>query len=220
MADQPKANEEDERESGEPGGGAGRKDYVEPSGVHPMSGPHFAGDAPAIWPASWGQGKRGAEGYEDHGESELNFARVTPEKCRDIMTKDPVFCQASDSAGIAAKLMLKHDIGCLPVVDELHHLRVIGIVTDRDLAMKIVAAGRSARKSAVRDVMSAPVISCSPDDAYPVALDLMERYRIKRVPAVDDQGRVVGMISQADIVLRIPETGRIEKVVRSIDQPN
>ena len=85
----------DKRESGRPGGGTGRKDKVGPSGVYRMSGPHPPGAAPLVWPGMWGQGKRGAAGYEDHGESELNVRRVTPEKCRGIMTKDPVFRQAA-----------------------------------------------------------------------------------------------------------------------------
>jgi CBS domain-containing protein len=212
--------ESKKRESGLPGGGAGRKDKVGPSGVYPMSGPHPPGDAPAVWPGSWGQGKRGAAGYEDHGESALNIRSVVPEKCRDIMTKDPVFCQASDSAAIAAKLMKTHNIGVLPVVGSLHAGKLVGIVTDRDLAIKVVAAGRDPKATTVHEVMSRPVVTCSPDDGYEKALDLMERHRIKRIPEVDKSGRVVGMISQADVALRVPDEKKTAEVVKSIAQPN
>ena len=129
-----------------------------------MSGPHPAGDAPLVWPGAWGQGKRGAAGYEDHGESELNLRRVKPAICRDIMTKDPVFCQASDTAIIAAELMKKHNIGALPVIGNLRGKKLVGIVTDRDLAMKIVAEAHDSQTITVDQIMSRPVVTCSPDD--------------------------------------------------------
>jgi len=200
--------------------GNGRKDRVGRSGVYPISGPLPAGPAPIVPAASWGQGKRGAAGYEDHGESELFIPRVIPEKCRDIMTKDPVFCQAGDSVVIAAKLMLRHDIGALPVVGALQERKLVGMVTDRDLAMKVIAAGRDPAKTTVHEVMSTNVVSCSPDDPYEKALELMEGHRIKRLPAVDRYGHVVGIISEADIALRIPDEKKIEEFVRSVDQPN
>jgi len=185
-----------------------------------MSGIHPAGDAPIVWPAAWGQGQRGAAGYEDHGESELNISRVVPEKCRDIMTKDPAFCQASDSATIAAKLMKKHDIGVLPVVANLHGAKLIGIITDRDLALKVVAQSRNAQSTTVDQIMSHPVVTCSPDDDCGKVLNLMEQHQLKRIPAVDNSGRVVGMISQADVALRIPDEAKTAKLVRSIAQPH
>ena len=206
-------------ETGLPGAGAGRKDKVGRSGVYPMSGPHPLGDAPLVWPGTWGQGARGPAGYEDHGESELNLARVVPQKCRDIMTKDPVFCQASDTATIAAKLMQKHDIGALPVVGNLRGGKLVGIVTDRDLAMKVVATGSDPHKVTVDDVMSRPVVTCSPDDDYQQALELMERNQIKRIPAIDASGHVVGMISLADVALRIPDETKTAEVVRGVAQP-
>src|SRR5437773_619862 len=99
-------NQADKRESGLPGGGAGRKDEVGGSGVYPVSGPHPAGEAPVVKQAGWGQGKRGATGYEDHGESEIIIQHTAPEKCCDIMTKNPVCCLPSDSAASAARLMM------------------------------------------------------------------------------------------------------------------
>lgn len=206
-----------DRESGQPGGGAGRRDEVGSSGVYPMSGPHPAGDVPVVWPASWGQGKRGSAGYEDHGESELNILPVAPEKCRDIMTKDPVLCQAGDSAVVAAKLMQDHNIGALPVVGDLRKL--VGIITDRDLAMRVVASGRNPQTITVQEIMSQPVVTCSPDDEYQKAVELMERHQIKRIPEVDNAGQVVGIISQADVALWILDEKKIAEVVKSIAQP-
>jgi|GEM_PF-469547 len=215
-----KSGKNDTRESGRPGGGAGRKDRVGPSGVYPMSGPHPPGDAPMVWPGGWGQGKRGAAGYEDHGESELMIARVHPERCRDIMTKDPVFCQATDTAVIAAKLMKRHNIGALPVIDNLRSRKLVGIVTDRDLAMRVVAESRNPESVTVDAVMSRSPVTCSPDDEYQKALDLMEKHQVRRIPAVDRNGRVVGMISEADVALRVADAPKTAEVVSSICQPS
>src|SRR5436190_11755015 len=94
------------RESGLPGGGAGRRDErLGRSGVYSASEPHPPGDARIVTPGSWGQGARGAAGYADHGESELNLAEVKPEKCRDLMTKDPVCCLPGESLVQAAERM-------------------------------------------------------------------------------------------------------------------
>lgn len=202
-----------ERKSTQPG----RTDVVGSSGVYPMSGPHPKGEAPLVWPASWGQGERGAAGYEDHGESELSISLIMPGKCRDFMTKDPVICQSSDSSVVAAKLMQEHNIGALPVVGDKH--QVVGIITDRDLAMRVVAQGRAPETTAVKDIMSHPVVICSPDDEWQKAIELMERYQIKRIPVIDNAGEAVGIISQADVALRIPEDKTIAEAMRAIAQP-
>ena len=107
-----------------------------------MFGPHPSGNAPIVTPGSWGQGQRGAAGYEDHGESELNIPRVTPEKFRDIMTKDPVCCLSSDPVSAAAELMREHDVGVLPVVMSQSDKKMVGIITDRDLVVRLVAGER------------------------------------------------------------------------------
>lgn len=184
-----------------------------------MSGPHPPGNAPLVWPGSWGQGKRGAAGYEDHGDSELSASRVVPEKCRDLMTKDPAFCQASDIVSIPAKLMKTHNIGFVPVVGTLRSGKLVGIVTDRDLALRVLASGCDPKRTTVSEIMSSPVVTCSPDDNYHIALDLMERHQLKRIVAVDKSGRAVGVISQADVALRIPDQGETTEVFRSIAQP-
>ena len=196
-----------------------RIDRVGRSGVYPMSGPRAPAGAEMVWPGSWGQGKRGAAGYEDHGESELIMSRVIPEKCRDIMTKDPAFCQARDTVALAAKLMKKHNIGVLPVVGSLPGAKLVGIVTDRDIAMRAIAADLDPKTTTVHDIMSKPVVTCSPDDSYVVALDLMEKHQIKRIPAIDISGRVVGMISEADVALRVPDHEKIAEVINAVAQP-
>jgi CBS domain-containing protein len=136
------------------------------------------------------------------------------------MTKDPVFCQASDTALIAAKLMRRHNIGALPVVGNLRGRKLVGIVTDRDLAMRVVAAARDSSTVSLNQIMSSPVVTCSPDERYENALDLMERHQVKRVPAVDKLGRVVGMISEADVALRVGDARKTAELAASLCQPS
>jgi CBS domain-containing protein len=211
-------DKEKQRESGLPGGGAGRRDEVGGSGVYPMSGPHPSGDAPIVSEPCWGQGSRGVAGYDDHGDSELTIERVTPEKCREVMTKDPVCCLPSDSGQKVAQLMMEHDVGIIPVVETEPGKRLLGVVTDRDLTLKIVCEGREPG-TRVEELMTLPVLSCSPDDDYQQALEVMELRQIRRIPALDESGRVVGMIAQADIALRIRDKSKTAEVVEQISKP-
>jgi CBS domain-containing protein len=215
----PKDDRKKKRESGLPGGGAGRKDEVGGSGVYPMSGPHPAGDAPLVDQAGWGQGKRGAAGFEDHGESEITIQQVTPERVHDVMTKDPVCCILSDSTAKAAQLMMEHDTGMIPVVVNKRDKRLAGVITDRDLALTVVADSCDPARTSVESVMSRPAIVCSPDDPYDHVIQTMERNKIRRVPVVDRTGRVVGVVSQADIALRVRDRKQTAEVVQEISRP-
>jgi len=210
---------ETQREAGLPGGGKGRKDEVGRSGVYPISGPHPSGDAAIVTPAAWGQGERGAAGYQDHGESELIVSRVTPEKCRDIMTKDPVCCLSSDTVSTAAQLMKKSDIGIVPIVLSQTNKILVGIITDRDIAVKVVSEGRDPQKVTVDQVMTRPLVVCSPDDDYQKAIHLMERHQLRRIPQVDNSGRVVGIISQSDIALRVHDGVTTAELLTEISRP-
>lgn len=212
-------NHQDKRESGLPGGGAGRKDEVGGSGVYPMSGPHPVGDAPLVGQAGWGQGERGAAGYEDHGESGGVIQSVTPERCRDIMTKDPACCLPTDSTAKAAQEMREYDIGILPVVTSMQDKDLVGVVTDRDLTLTVVADSSDPARTTVESVMSRGPIVCSPDDPYQKVLHIMERRQIRRVPVVDHAARLVGMVSQADVALRVRDSNQTAEVVQQISRP-
>jgi CBS domain-containing protein len=207
------------REAGLPGGGAGRVDEVGRSGVYPMSGPHPSGDAPIISEPAWGQGQRGAAGYEDHGESETFMINVTPEKCRDLMTKDPVLCMSGSSAVDAARLMKRHNIGALPVVQDTQSNKLIGVITDRDLALRVVAEALDPPHTRVAEIMSRSLVMCSPDDELEAAIKTMERNQVRRVPVCDNSGRVVGMISQADIALRVRSSPKTAELLEAVSAP-
>jgi CBS domain-containing protein len=212
------------RESGQPGGGQGRVDEVGGSGVHPASGPLPAGDAAIRTPAAWGQGERGAARYQDHGESELHFDREelrgAPGQCRDVMTKDPVCCLPSHTADGVAQVMASVDIGPVPIVESQQTKRLIGIVTDRDLIVRVVAAGRDPTRTTVGTVMTRDLVTCHPDDDLQDALRAMAQHQVRRIPVVDDTGRIVGIIAQADIATRMEEPLKTATVVEEISQPD
>jgi CBS domain-containing protein len=141
-------------------------------------------------------------------------------KCSDVMTRDPVCCTASDSATKAARLMNMNDVGSLPVVSKTPGNRLIGIVTDRDLAMKIVGDNLSPEATRIEDVMTRDLVTCYPDDDLVSTMEAMSRYQIRRMPVIDSDGQLLGIIAQADIALRGDNDGKTAQLVEEISKPD
>lgn len=140
-------------------------------------------------------------------------------KCSDIMTKDLVYSKPDDSVEDVAKLMKKEDIGPVLIIEETNQgKRPVGIVTDRDLAIKVVGAGHDPKKTKVKDVMTTKVITSRADDDVQNAMDAMANYQLRRIPVVDDYGMLVGIISQADVATRVDEPEQTAEVVREISK--
>lgn len=123
-------------------------------------------------------------------------------KCYDVMTENPVFCLPGDSVGQAARIMRREHVGSVPVVTDDRRRELIGILTDRDLAVKIVGESRDANRTNVYDVMTRTVIACRDDDDASTAAMAMEEHQIRRVPVVDYSGQLIGIISHGDVSLR------------------
>ena len=123
-------------------------------------------------------------------------------RVKNVMTKDPSCCVPSDTAPRAASIMRNEDAGSVPVVDNEQSQRVVGIVTDRDLCMNIVAEGRDPNTVTVAECMTTTVVTCSPNDSVQKATELMRENQIRRVPVVDGEGRLQGIVSMADLVGR------------------
>lgn len=117
-------------------------------------------------------------------------------RARDIMTRDPEVCRREDTARRAAEIMRDKDCGVIPVVDEAR--RIIGIVTDRDIAVRVVAAGKNP-ETRLNEVMTAGAKCCSADDDLRDVEHKMAELQVRRIPICDAGGRVLGIISQADI---------------------
>ena len=126
-------------------------------------------------------------------------------KCNEVMTKNPVCCLPNDSVAKAAGLMKSEDIGSIPVIENAQTKKLVGIVTDRDLALKIVARGLDAKSTNVEAVMTHKVVTCLADDDLQKALDAMAEHQLRRIPIVDNNHRVVGIIAQADVATRVDQ---------------
>ena len=121
-------------------------------------------------------------------------------KVGDVMTKVPCCCKETDTVRHAAELMRSHDVGSLPVVNNCEERKLLGIVTDRDICLKIVGAGK-ASSSHVADAMKKSVTTSHVDDLLEACEEKMERHQVRRVPVVDSHGVCVGIVAQADIAL-------------------
>ena len=139
-------------------------------------------------------------------------------KCNEVMTKDPVCCLPDDSAATAAELMKRENIGSIPVIENEQTQRLVGIVTDRDLALKIVAEGRDAKSTKVEAVMTHKVVTCHADDDLQKALDAMAEHQLRRIPVVNNDNKIVGIIAQADVATRVDQPEKTAEMVKEISQ--
>lgn len=140
-------------------------------------------------------------------------------KNSDIMTKDLVYSLPSDTVSDVAKLMKDEDIGPVLIVDDSHDgKRLVGIVTDRDLALKVVGEGRDPNSTRVEDVMTGSLVTCRADDDVENAVRAMAQNQLRRIPVVDDNGQLVGIISQADVATRLNEPQSTAEVVKEISR--
>jgi CBS domain-containing protein len=139
-------------------------------------------------------------------------------KCNEIMTKDPACCLPGDTVDQAAQLMKDEDVGPVPVVADQKTKRLVGIVTDRDLAVKVVADARQIAAVKVEEVMTRNPVTCRAEDDLQKAIAAMEKHQVRRIPIVDDNNRIVGIIAQADIAIRAHEPETTAEVVEEISK--
>jgi CBS domain-containing protein len=140
-------------------------------------------------------------------------------KNSDIMTKDLVYSRPSDMVSDVAQLMKDEDIGPVLIVDDSNDgKRLVGIVTDRDLAIKVVGEGRDPQNTRVEDVMTKKIITCRADDDVENAMKAMTQYQLRRIPVLDAHDRLVGIISQADVATRVDKPEKTAEVVKEISQ--
>jgi CBS domain-containing protein len=120
-------------------------------------------------------------------------------KCDEVMTKNPVCCLPNDMVAKAAELGKSENIGSIPVIENEQTKKLVGIVTDRDLALKIVAERRDAKSTKVEAVMTRKVVTCRAEDDLQKALDSMSEHQLRRIPVVDNDNKILGIIAQADV---------------------
>lgn len=121
------------------------------------------------------------------------------------MTSKPASCTPTDTVATAAQLMKSKDVGPVPVVNDSSERRVVGIVTDRDLTVKVLAEGLDPNATTVDEVMTRYPICCREDEDLDAALRLMSMNQIRRIPVVDRNFRLTGIISQADVARELDD---------------
>jgi CBS domain-containing protein len=136
-------------------------------------------------------------------------------KVRELMTKKPACATPDMDLSKVAKLMEDYNVGAIPVVENKNSMKVVGVVTDRDITTRAVARGKNPLQMTAMDVMSTPVFTVTQDDDIEHVTQMMEKKQVRRVPVVDENGDVCGMVAQADIALKTTDrtTGDlVEKV--------
>ena len=126
-------------------------------------------------------------------------------KVRDLMTQSVASISSDDCLSSAARMMWECDCGAIPVTRDG---RVLGMITDRDICMASWIKNQPLSEIGVADSMSRELFSCSPDDNVSVAERLMQSRQIRRLPVLDKEGRLVGILSLADIVRCSERAGR------------
>lgn len=121
--------------------------------------------------------------------------------CRDVMSADPTYCLPSDPVDGVAQLMVLQGVESLPVVQDAQTSKLIGLVTDRNLTVRVVAEGRDPKGTIIEEIMMPEPVTCRPTDDVQQALENMVEHQLRRLPVVDDNGFLIGVIAQADIVL-------------------
>jgi len=137
-------------------------------------------------------------------------------KCSEVMTKNPVVCLPNDLVVKVAQVMKREDVGPVPIVENGQTRRLVGMVTDRDLAVRIVGEGRDTKTTKAEEVMSRTVVTCRAEDDLQVALDAMSENQLRRIPVVDDKVGIIGIISQADVATRVNQPEKTAAVVKKI----
>lgn len=140
-------------------------------------------------------------------------------KIRDIMTRDPACVTPNATVREAAQVMLREEVGLVPVVNDDSERRLVGVVTDRDIVVRAVAEGRDPNVR-VRDVMSeSDLMTCRQNDDVDSVLNAMRGEKVRRIPIVDERGGLVGIVSQADVVLKTRNAGESHKTIEKISEP-
>ena len=134
-------------------------------------------------------------------------------RVKDVMKTDVAFCSTEDSLMKAAEIMLRRDCGIVPIVDA--DKKLVGMLTDRDLTLAIVARNRKASDVKTKDVIKGKAISCAPEDRLEDALRKMRKHQIKRLAAIGENGELTGILSITDILLAVRKDKDLKKKIQT-----
>ncbi|HSP35288.1 MAG TPA: CBS domain-containing protein [Thermoanaerobaculia bacterium] len=133
---------------------------------------------------------------------------------RDVMTQNPKSVSEKDSVRDAARIMRDQDTGIVPVVDQGR--KIIGLITDRDIVVRAVADGKDLNNCRVNEVMSKSVRTVREDDSVGDVLNVMSGAQVRRVPVVNGNNELVGIVSMKDLATDTKENGKVGHAVEEI----
>ena len=133
---------------------------------------------------------------------------------KDVMTSNPCSIDAEKSVAYAAKMMRDEDVGLAPIVEGD---KLIGMLTDRDIAIRVVAEGKDPEQVRVRDIASKQVVTIDPQQDLDEALRIMAKHQVRRLAVVEEDGKLVGVVAQADVAREGDDT-KTGKLVEEISQ--
>ena len=136
------------------------------------------------------------------------------QRIREIMTSNPSTVEPDKTVVDAARIMKQEDAGVVPVTE---NGRLTGMVTDRDIAIRVVAEGRDPQSTPVREVASKDLVTVDPQQDLDEALRLMAQHQVRRLPVVEEDGRLVGVVAQADVARHGDDT-KTGQVVQEISE--
>jgi CBS domain-containing protein len=137
---------------------------------------------------------------------------------RNVMTADPACCISETALQEVAQMMIDHDCGEIPVVENKETKLPIGVITDRDIVCRTVARGLNPLDLTVAECMTKPCVTVTPDMSIEECSRIMEENKIRRVPVVDAAGCCCGIVALADIALRA-QKGVTAEVVKEVSEP-
>ena len=136
-------------------------------------------------------------------------------KVRDIMTPDPSCVSEKDNIREVARIMAREDTGVVPVVDGK---KVIGMITDRDIVVRLVAEGKDPSNARVTDAMTKNVRAVKEDSSVSDVLDVMSKAQVRRVPVVNSRDEIVGIVSMGDVAIETNQDNKVGKTVENISE--
>ena len=139
-------------------------------------------------------------------------------KVRDAMTPHPVCCLMTDSAVRVAGLLCKQGVGSIPVVTDHDSRKLIGIITDRDLCCSVLAKGLDAQTTTIEKFVSRNPVACREGENLDDCEQQMQEHQVRRIPIVDGNGQVIGIVSQADLALK-DKPEKLARTVAAVSKP-
>jgi len=138
-------------------------------------------------------------------------------KIREIMSQNPACCVPSDSAQAVAKILCDRDIGSMPVVADQQSKKLVGMITDRDLCCTILAEGMDPTTTPIAKVITSAAVWCREGENVEACERLMQEHQVRRIPIVNAEGCVIGIVAQADLALK-DKPERVSKTVAEISR--